>query len=170
MNRVLHLAVGWLAVAGTLATGSPHISCVCPNGNLKAFCFGIASNHGGCCCGGGTCCANDDGKSRGDTNQAPVQKSEQCCCANKAKSRADESSKPHLKDDSPCCKKTWKQGAITGAPQPDTTAKSERVVLLLSAPTCHVPTANDVPRLLSWQNHQIPPPTNLIVTLQHFII
>src|SRR5713226_5659762 len=109
MNRILNLAVVWSLMASTLATGLPHITCLCPNGNRKEFCFGIASNHGGCCCDNGICCSKVDGRCCDEPSRPTAQPSEQCCCVKNAKAKADRSLEPQLKDDSPCCKKAWNQ-------------------------------------------------------------
>jgi hypothetical protein len=39
----------WLTAFSTLIAGSPHLSCRCPDGNLKLFCFSLAPSPQECC-------------------------------------------------------------------------------------------------------------------------
>src|SRR5438128_753530 len=66
----------------TLVVGLTHFDCLCPNGNLKPFCFGFNSKSSGCCCGGKCCSlAGND-----------------CCCGRKGGP-----SRPKARGGFPCC-------------------------------------------------------------------
>src|SRR5579859_7925150 len=62
-----------LTALTTLAAGFPRLDCICPNGNIKQFCMGSATNSD-CCCSG-SCCDSADIV---NPNVAPAVKS--CCC------------------------------------------------------------------------------------------
>jgi hypothetical protein len=46
-------ATAWLTLLAFLLGATPHVNCVCPNGNLKLIC--IPATLWGCCCASGTC-------------------------------------------------------------------------------------------------------------------
>src|SRR6266404_3334582 len=70
-----------LTAAMTLVTGTPHVHCQCPNGNIKPFCLSMFSSESGCCCDG-ACCAFAPGAScccHGQTADAKHSKKSSCC-------------------------------------------------------------------------------------------
>src|SRR5262245_2641030 len=65
--RMVRISGILLTAIMTLVAGLPHFSCVCPDGNVKPFCFGTSSAKSGCCCNG-ACCSSSEGVAS-------------CCCA-----------------------------------------------------------------------------------------
>jgi hypothetical protein len=52
----------WLTAFSTLIAGSPHLSCRCPDGNLKLFCFALTPSPQKCCADK-SCSADTENKS-----------------------------------------------------------------------------------------------------------
>jgi hypothetical protein len=188
----------WLTAAMTLVAGTPHFTCRCPNGRVKPFCFGTAFQKSGCCCNGECCCtkaATDCpcGKTS-DPDAQPVISS--CCCAKGApEPQGATASCCGQQDDSAasCC-------GAHGDPLPNVPAKSDGSVsgscctTRLVQPELSTPQSPEKPVLKGatlaellalqppgilaaptepcyfWQVHQRPPPTDLVIALQHFLI
>lgn len=172
LNRILHLAVVWSLAVGTLIAGLPHIDCLCPNGNRKLFCFGSLSDTSSCCCDNGSCCTKDRGCC-GPGNHPPDRKPEHTCCSKNAKAKPSQSSETQIQSHSPGCKRTWQPGKVTGIFE--STAKlavdfNDGPIVLLPTSTLDFSATNEGQCLLSFKTHPIPPPTDLVVTLQHFVI
>jgi hypothetical protein len=195
LRRLTLLALVWLTAASTLLAGVPHFDCLCPDGQHSSFCLVAVSSQTGCCCGGAccatgqgdcstkaldskkddqprapTCCQhNDEGErslpTRKDTKSGPSQ-----ATALSAKAKAN----PHaiyLK--STGCAKTLSQAEVfvsapSQASAPPLTTPDLSVPLPAGLWTELLPGALRAPLL--WLPHALPPPTDLVIALQHFLI
>jgi hypothetical protein len=173
MRRLRRLSLTllvWLTAAATLVAGTPRLVCTCPNGRVKPYCFGSADSKTGCCCGG-ECCGNACGPHRRNHPEQPVT-TPACCghCSCCGSSAAPQKSGPLVS--SRCCARS------TARPDPSTIPSSDRgvakatsSVLLLTpggSPHRHPdPVAADFRQR---PDHQRPPPTDLVIAFQHFLI
>jgi hypothetical protein len=166
--RRLSLAVlVWLTAAMTLVASTPHFSCRCPDGRVKPFCFGLPSKKAMCCCNG-SCCAPDVecGKTCCSNQNAPARS---CCCQHTGQGHA-KSANTGTFARAACCTKTLVPQESRSLSRPESkVAKDLSFGALLTAeakPRQSFVTA--IHRLR--QDHERPPPTDLVVTLQHFLI
>lgn len=160
----------WLTVVTTLIASVPHFDCVCPNGKHKPFCLGVCSSRtGGCCCGGSCCVSASGEKCCGQAQQpsSDPQGEQSCCGESKEQSKPDTPAKVNQVKGS-CCTKTLAQGAFVVTPT-KVTAEQNGLSVPVSPSTVVLPAPMPAASLLSWE-HQLPPPTDLVITLQHFLI
>jgi hypothetical protein len=160
----------WVTAASTLFAGSPHFICRCPNGNIKPFCLGFkcsglgVGSDKGCCCG--SCSDNCSCK----TPSAPAVR-KGCCCHHKK--QADESEPaPSRQVSNPCCTKVVTSSTLNVASQRNLQRFAEVVSELVPPPVAAklVSTADGNTRDAGWHGQEWPPPVDLIITLQHFVI
>src|SRR5579884_764691 len=166
----------WLTAVMTLVAGTPHFDCRCPNGNVKPFCLALLTGKTGCCCEGSCCSASpgDDGKDRAAhaAPSATVAK-KTCCCCKAHQENAGNGSRTDSRLGKAGCQKTLAKTAVAvaeptvKAPDQDRTAH-----LFVPAPE---PVRGQIgfascDYLSSHHYHRIPPPTDLVTVLQHFLI
>jgi hypothetical protein len=163
IRKALQTGILSLTAVMTLIAGIPHFTCVCPNGKIKPFCFGVAVNSSGCCCGK-ACCAS------GPSGKCCCGSSGGCACPEKA-DKTPKSPENGYQAKSSCCTKTLAEQEIslvsTGKPtldQAEAPAFSHDDGPLVqswpSATTARV----------AWHIHLVAPPTDLVISLQHFLI
>lgn len=164
----------WLTAVTTLIASVPHFHCICPNGQRKPFCFGLASSSTGCCCGGsccssssgGMCCAQVQDSSADEQAEAP------CCHKNRQQpSTVSPGSDSQLQGS--CCNKTWTTGeyAIPGPTKATAEEPSSQGFSVTPFQVAHAsPDLICGGLRISWAHHHLPPPINLIIALQHFAI
>jgi hypothetical protein len=147
----------WLTAVMVLIAGSPYVSCRCPDGHRKLFCFNSPAQLNGCC-GDSRCCISPEEKPpccRKHENQDDIRSSA-CCRMDGAK-----------------CSKILTPSALvatnnTPPPAGDATAVqplafslSSHLILaplgLARSPRC-------------WWDHHSPPPADLVVTLRHLLV
>lgn len=176
----------------SLAASTPHFVCRCPNGQVKPFCLGPSSKTTGCCCGGACCCASGQGqdcccRSSGTATGGEGKKAACCCCSQHRKTPVAETGQglrghrhqlpaessgtvPQFK--STCCVKTLAQQSFVAATHVKTTISEDvtpgRCLLADSGLAALFPGVGRFPA--PWQVHLLPPPTDLVITLQHFLI
>src|SRR6266567_3096934 len=111
-KTAMALLVG-LTVFSTLAAGTPHFQCHCPNGRLKPICVSSPTRIGGCCCGG-DCCGSDKAAATTTSNA----EKHCCCCASQDinPKKASERTGPALR--ATCCSKTLVLPAAQALPDP----------------------------------------------------
>jgi hypothetical protein len=164
-RRVFLVSQVWLMAFLTLFAGLPHVSCLCPNGHVKPFCLSFIAGAAGCCAG--TCCSRPrPGEDPESPSSEPAKKS---CCH--AAQRSGPAGDPRRLG-SQGCRRTL---AETDPAVPGTEAsaqKSSAAGPFVLAPAVHLPAlpATAGEERLSWQSYRLPPPTDLVVTLQHFLI
>jgi hypothetical protein len=172
LRRVLVAVVVAVTALSMLGAGMPHVDCVCPDRGHKTFCTGVGRNSESCCCKGG-CCGSSGGGccSRGKTEAKPKQ--QHACCAGRAEKAKKAVQQSGRQVSSSGCKRTWVAGKPSGfVPvhgRPGLAKTTDGLVSFL--PRCSVARGLDSTRSIEvWQRHAIPPPDDLIVTLQHFNI
>lgn len=159
-----------LTAVTTLIAGLPHYDCICPNGDHKPFCLSRPVQRNGCCCGGACCSSSPGGKCCCQGSDWGVNTKKGCC----------QDKQPSLKEPrsgsavgSLCCQKTFAQSefvAVTSAKPAAGQAFADSLSLPLPQPalvSCG-PMAGRCQ--FSWHNYGLPPPPDLVITLQHFVI
>ena len=165
LRRTCLTGLVWLTAGMTPLAGMSHLTCRCPNGRVKPFCFGLATNESGCCCGG-ECCTT---AKPACPSARKAQVLTRCCCQQQRAARAA------LANDcgcftATCCTKTRvgpKASVVSYGEKPVPEGPTVQAVLA-SQPmvSSAVPSAPCRFR----REHQRPPPTDLVITLQHFLI
>jgi hypothetical protein len=159
---------------------TPHFVCRCPNGRIKPFCLGLTSAKAECCCAGGCCCSTHgpacccEGAPRTIQAATADQATESACCR---RPHDEQTATSVLLGDQAsvrqtCCTKTLvRPESLSASYSKPTYVKDVTSDSFLSAG------AQPVPRLpeqdhyqVLWRNHQIPPPTNLVILLQHLVL
>lgn len=167
--------VVWATAATTLFGNTPYVVCHCPDGSLKLFCFG--SSAGKCCCskgGASACCSK---------KTTPGEQPKKACCCQKQPSKAEiesgcvngctSESKPlkGLIIGRTCCQKTVVQPEVQTLIRPDLKAyETQATELLLLPATLGNPLSSITSIRSDWQVHDLPPPTDLVTTLQRLTI
>ncbi|HJT75832.1 MAG TPA: hypothetical protein VJ739_01385 [Gemmataceae bacterium] len=147
-----------LAAFLTLLSGTPHLDCLCADGHVKLFCLSLGLKSSPCCCAG-SCC------------QAPKAKAPRASCCSHGR-HARRSAAPGDQVSAPGCKKTLTLAKTATLPAGSTTG--HQLTALPITPALVVvpvaPPAGVSSRLLSWQSYHQPPPTDLVIALQHLTI
>jgi hypothetical protein len=173
----------WATAATTLTAGMPHFTCRCPDGHVKPFCWALWLGSSKCCCDRSSCCSTTE--LRAGTTAGPEEGSETCCCCSHkdrdtdtsregvSRSSGDqpkgpEQPRPETAVSQACCQKTLADAEVYSL-------NPEEVKI---APSCHaaiiqvkLPSLTAAsPCVCLWQVCRMPPPTDLVVTLQHLVI
>ncbi len=177
MGRLSRTCAVVVTAIMTLIAGLPHFHCRCPNGQVKPFCLDSLINFSSHCCCQGACCSAQ-APPRGKPPQSPdassalSPKHSRCCCAT---SDAEPAPGPRtcVQASIPGCQKTLihAQDAKTSrgiqAPARDLTVNPLVALPLLSCWQPAIPSPN-LGRVA--ESHGLPPPTDLVTVLQHFLI
>jgi hypothetical protein len=170
MFRAIQTGFIWLTAVTTLIAGVPHFDCLCPNGRHKPFCSGIVSSHTGCCCGG-SCCSSSAGKACCQAEDSSPRR-QAPCCGDSQPPNAD-ARIPGIHVSARCCQKTFAQEEFVGVclvKKSDKQNLTERFSVPL-LPLAADPTVPQVRRPLpSGLPYELPPPPDLVIALQHFLI
>jgi hypothetical protein len=182
-RRTALVALVWLTAASTLLAGLPHFECVCPSSSRDSSCLGVVAKSGGCCCGGSCCAA---GKPQPEKPSCCAQP--QAAHGQKPPAPAKESGKPRRARVTPaekanphsaqlhqpdCAKAPVQPETLTFAPANPSQAKLTALDLSVPLPVSAGPVvilAALAPGEVRWQVHSLPPPTDRIIVLQHFLI
>jgi hypothetical protein len=163
--------LGWIMTAATLIAGLPHFRCQCPNGSIKPVCFGLFGSSCGCCCGD-VCSGGPQGR-RCNAKATPARNGRTaCCCEHSADRPAPQDSGGPSRLEGEGCQKTLTQ------PQP--LARSVPAKIVQDRGLAHAAFLN-TPALTSLDSAQTgtgmaglrlsaPPPPDLVIILQHFVI
>ena len=169
VSRIAWIGQAWLTAAMTLVSGIPHFACRCPDGDFKPFCIGAVSATSGCCCNSNCCSSADGSCCRAHGRRAADQIQAQSCCRHQSRQSSN----------SPGNQQAIKAGSCAKAPVSSGVSISHSKTTLGKELTARAfPAPQDVAVLdlqtmtgcSSWQAHQLPPPTDLVTTLQHFLI
>lgn len=150
----------WLTASTSLFSGMSSLSCRCPNGQEKPFCFGVPSEKTSCCCGGSCCSVNPDSMTVGTGSV--------CCCCESEQKPPEPCNETGFRANVPCCSKTLSQAELTTAPEPiDHRDDGSTVIVKVMSPVVSIPqsTIREV-----WEPFRVPPPTDLVTLLQHLTI
>ena len=172
MRRTAVVARAWMLAITFLVAGIPDFQCRCSNGKVEVLCFGLPAQPSGCCCGG-TCCVRGGNASCCERSAPPVSQAvaRASCCGHQDKAvreQAARSSPPHCNR----CTRSLARTEVLGVTHTKTTAGEDLAAGPLHLPPKDVclssPQANLDPTC--WQPYRLPPPTDLIVLLEHFLI
>lgn len=152
----------WLTAAMTLAAGTPHFNCRCPNGRVKAFCFGSAVAKHGCC--DGSCC---DAKAAGASGPQAASAS---CCGQHHKPAPNVPARTEGWLTGSHCTKTFVQPTVSTIQSPQKPILKDATLSVLLAFQSPLIWAAPMEPCRSRQKYQRPPPTDLVIALQHFLI
>ena len=173
--RAVQTGLVWLTAVTTLVGSVPHFDCLCPNGQHKLFCLGISASPTGCCCGGSCCSSSESGKCCCQARESSPEaraKHLRCCCESQRQTSADAPG-PGLQVKGSCCQKTVIRDELVGVSPTKESPKQNgadgfSVVLPPLALVHALPVVSE--SWLSWHRYDLPPPTDLVITLQHFLI
>jgi hypothetical protein len=160
----------------TLVAGTPHFDCRCPNGNVKPFCLPLLTGKTGCCCQG-SCCSAFAGE-EGETLAAQASPSatapkKTCCCCKAHQENAGDESRTASRFGKTCCQKTLAMAAVAvSEPSGKVSVLNLLAHLLVPAPEAMMEhdEFGSCDYLSAYHYHRIPPPTDLVTVLQHFLI
>jgi hypothetical protein len=172
LTKALCSAHVWTTALTTLFAGISPCQCVCPDGHRKLFCLGISFDSNACCCSGACCDSARPGGGRQNAECPRVKATKRrcCCCqAMSARGTASTADQNHIQGRG--CKRTLSQAEIVPCPRRDSLVNDCMVVIPLSEtppPVLPTPTAYSV--TCSCKSYHPPPPTDLVVVFQHFVI
>lgn len=154
--------LGGLTAAMVFVTGIPHFECRCPDGNIKKWCFGIACTPEGCCCGDESCCCHEKGSCCSCPGESPDSEGQARSCAHQPTASGQW-------DDRGCIR-TLQQGdpIISSSPKSDVLPESPALVAIPCSSHTPVPQRLNVSN--TWRIPLTPPPTELIILFEHFLI
>jgi hypothetical protein len=171
VGTIIRAGFGWLTAIMTLVTGLPHFQCQCPNGAVKPFCFGIFCSSSGCCCG--DVCSGGAKDSRSNARAVPTRKGRPACC----RAHADSRPTPKHSDGPPRvegrgCHKTLAQQQQL-APSDATKIVHDEGAADLAVLTSTIRTPFGSARngtAVNGLHLAAPPPSDLVIVLQRFLI
>lgn len=150
----------WLTAAMTLVAGVPRFTCQCPDGRVKPDRFGSSDQKTDCRCGG-NCCGKSSGKQAVTTT----------CCRQRTTDKAVKPRNTESVFSGGCCIKP------TGQPSPATLSASSGTHIAKGAASVLLPNSDWLSsqhlfaaQCRQPQDHKRPPPTDLVIALQHYLI
>lgn len=169
LRRTSLTVLVWLTAAMTLVACAPRFPCQCPNGRVKLFCIGMMAKKSGCCCDGECCTKTDSVSPIEKKSTSEPEASTSCCCQHQGAARAVLASDPGCFT-GPCCTKSFHRPEVSVIPYSEKPVLEDVALqaLLASRPVV-TPTVPSEPWAFR-REHQRPPPTDLVITLQHFLI
>ena len=169
VSRIAWIGQAWLTAAMTLVSGIPHFACRCPDGDFKPFCIGTVSATSGCCCNSNCCSSADGSCCRAQSQIAADQVQAQSCCRHQSRQSSNSPGKQQAIKAGSCAKAPASSGARIS--QSKTILGKELTAQAFSAPQYVIVLGlQTMTGHSSWQSHQLPPPTDLVTTLQHLLI
>jgi hypothetical protein len=166
----------WLTAIMMLVAGTPHFHCRCPNGRIKPFCLALLTGKTGCCCDGSCCSAfpGDDAKGLATHASPSATVAKKTCCCGKAhqdNTRDESRTAPRL-GKAGCQKTLAEAAAAVSEPSVKVSVLDLTAHLLVPAPEPMMEHDGFGPwdYLSAYHYHRIPPPTDLVTVLQHFLI
>ncbi len=179
----------WLTAASTLFAGLPRFDCLCPGGERRSFGLPIVSDEAEGCCGGPCCSAGSHGPccTAAATPAVEEQPEHDCChappeqppqaAASEDDSEGATGSTDRAADESafssPRCARTLAQpDTFAAAVQRSTNDANPGPIPVVghSEGWWLPPLPDAAPAWPAWQVNRVPPPTDLVITLQHLTI
>jgi hypothetical protein len=161
-RKVIEIGVAGLTAVMTFIAGMPRIDCICPNGNVKHFCWGNATDSA-CCCAG-SCCGTVAPSTR------PAEKF--CCCESANGDNSGRENKGQRAGQNPCRKQladstTTSIASTNGSPR---SCEMSATLCLFAPSFSHIAVAP----FGTWHHLSSPPtplpPTDLLTTCKHLLI
>jgi hypothetical protein len=159
----------WLTAITTLVAGLPHFQCQCPDGSIKPSCIGVFCSSSGCCCGDVCCGAKDSSLNAGAVRAG---KGRPACCAHRfSQPTPDPSDRTPRVEGRGCTNSLAQQQQLSPSAQPkvvDDRSVAHRAFLTRTAvaPLGSSRHGTDAGGL----HLAAPPPPDLVVVLQRFLI
>jgi hypothetical protein len=160
LRKTIVAGLVWATSASMLMAGTPFLVCRCPGGDTRPLSSVTQSS----CCNG-TCC--------------PAESRAKSCCRHKSASGngLDQGQGPKNPKDGPIvvkadCEKALVQYHVSAVNQQDNKlAQSSPPSLYVPCDViCGIAAASSIPRLVVWQRDRLPPPTDLVTSLQRLTI
>jgi len=173
LTKAFWAAHVWMTAFTTLNASVSPCQCVCPDGHRKLFCLGIPCGTKGSCCCCGACCGAAQPEGSGPEVERTCRKATNqscCCCQGKPpRDAATTAERNHVQGKR--CRLTLSQPKIVaeskrGIAINDCSAE----ILFRETPSLVLPISLTGPLVRSYETYHPPPPPDLIVTFQHFII
>jgi hypothetical protein len=164
-------ALVWLTAAMTLVAGTPHFTCRCPSGRVKPFCLGSALKQSGCCCNGECCCASAAAGGCGNTSASDAKPVEASGCCGRHDGPAPKvPAQAGGSFTASCCTKTLVRPGVSTSQHPEKPVLNSAALAVLLALQPPVSWAAPAEPCFFRPEHQRPPPTDLVIALQHFLL
>ncbi len=173
LTRALWVSHIWMTAFTTLFASISPCQCVCPDGQRKLFCLGITCGTKDCCCCGACCgSARSDDCSPNVEHTCVKATTKRCCCCCQVTSARDFATTAQDKHvQSKGCRLTLSQAEIVSESRRDVTVNDcSAAVLFQETPLLVLPISLTNPLVCSYETYRPPPPPDLIVTFQHFVI
>lgn len=169
LRKLTGLFIVLATATSTLLASTPHYDCLCPDGSIRRFCFRSASGEESCC-GVASCCSKE---SSSDEQPKPS------CCGKQSKPKikgtsfAGQSPRSKAVNEpsfrGTCCQR------ILAVPEAQASFRTPEVVdqtpfVLLAVADAEYLFPTTIQCQLIWQIHTLPPPTDLVTTLQRLVI
>jgi hypothetical protein len=171
-RRMFLIAQVWLTAFTMLFAGLPHVRCQCPTELVKPINPNILIPVNNCCGGSGSCCnpSRDESNRSDDPSTANEVKRPCCCCQASSAQSTDKNDFGQLKNLG--CKRTLTDADPVLPSSQERVNDSVAVEWIISdiAPTCFDLSLQAGYSFQPWRTHSGPPPIDLVLTLQHFII
>jgi hypothetical protein len=171
-RRMFLLAHVWLTAFMTLLAGLPHLRCQCSTEYAKPVLPIGPCQVSKCCDADSYCTSSTEDADRSDDSSTEILAKRRCCCCQSSAAQLTDKDNPHGKLKSLGCKRTLTEAdpALLSVQEP---VNSDLVAGMLTSDSASP--FRDLSRqagfsLPPWQSHAEPPPTDLVLTLQHFNI
>jgi hypothetical protein len=176
LRKNLVAGLVWATSASMLMAATPFVVCHCPNGDIKPFCIVATVTDSPCCCSG-TCCGSEGGDSH---RSKPKSGAKSCCGHTNASETKGENSKRSSDKSSSGSPVFDKAGCETGLAQVKTSSlnRSEtrptQITLasleLLGEAPARITAPLTATQLTIWALDRLPPPIDLVTSLQRLTI
>lgn len=160
LRRTATAGLVWLTAVMTLTAGLPHFRCECPNGSVKPFCFGVFCSSTGNCCGNACPAARGSVRACADAHRAA------CCCYG-AKGRRAAPSGGHPVAQGRGCVKSFAPHTRYVVSRPRAADGAAVNYYAAAVTNAYSRTALRLPR---GAHPPSPPPSDLVIVLQRFLI
>jgi hypothetical protein len=171
-RRMFLVAHVWLTAFMMLFAGLPHVRCQCPTEHDKPIRPSIPFQIGKCCGAGSCCTPAPEGDDRsGDTSIASEAEQVCCCCHTSTMQNADKKEQCGQLESLGCKRAlTDADPVLSSSQEPVNAGLISWMLISDTAPTFLALPRQAGDSSLSWQSHEKPPPTDLVLTLQHILI
>lgn len=163
----------WMTAITTLFASISPGQCVCPDGRRKLFCLGITCGTKGCCCCGACCSGARSDNCSSNSQRTCMEASNQkcCCCCQGASTQDSAATAEHSHVHGKGCRLMLSQSDLV-AESGKNIAENDCPAgfLFQDGPSLVLPIALACPLAWSYETYRPPPPPDLIVNLQHFVI
>jgi hypothetical protein len=171
IGKTARAGFAWLTAITMLVAGLPHFQCQCPNGAIKPFCFVVVYSSSGCCCSDACSGAPKDSRCNPEAASSRTGRPA-CCCAHSRGRRTPQDSGGAPRLEGKGCQKTLAQQQQF-APAAATKSVNERcvahAVCVASVAVTPCGPAGAMTNL-GGLHLAAPPPPDLVVVLQRFLI